>query len=400
MNQSKQKRILTKRDVGACEWRSVHLFDCKGGKKMKLKWTIPYLLFGSTMFCGTGVSMTAPTATTVSRPSVFADDVRGVALSYRSIIPYDCIFERSVNEFYLDDKADSLCSAYMSNMLRAQAKLAPLMGKSGYSAAVRAELPGAPVGRHCVWGQHTQLSRALSEMGDTITVIPNGARTCCHQFKYLMREKYADTGAIREGVMFRSDSSYNVALNRYLARNRVTSETPDSVRRAVAAKFARNNFSADSLNAGTILIVPRHRGAQNLFHAIMYLGRGRVENGVFVPDTLGKHIYAGHNREKIGDLFGTYDTNNVFAADTRQIVRNAYAKELQQIEALSERDLRAFISDSTVNAQELTCCTRDQLLRIARDKYFKKQPLHTYSVASMLTAPAALDSFAVIRGGR
>ena len=103
MNQSKQKRILTKRDVGACEWRSVHLFDCKAGKKMKLKWTIPYLLFGSTMFCGTGVSMTAPTATTVSRPSVFADDVRGVALSYRSIIPYDCIFERSVNEFYLDD---------------------------------------------------------------------------------------------------------------------------------------------------------------------------------------------------------------------------------------------------------------------------------------------------------
>ena len=344
---------------------------------MKFKWTVPYLLLGVTLLSGAGAS--SPYAENIPAPVTSANDL---SVSYRITMPYNTDFERSVNEFYLDDKADSLCRTYVSNMLRSQAKLEPLLGKRGYSAAVRAELPGAPVGKHCVWGQYTQLSRALSEMGDTITVIPDGARTGCAQFMHLMREKYKKTGTIREGVMFRSDSAYNAALERYLTRRHVTPQTPDSVRRAMVAKFAANNFSADSLSVGTILIVPRHRGAHNLFHAIMYLGRGRVENGVFVADASGNHIYVGHNREKIGDLFGTYDTNNVFAADTRHIVRNAYAQELSALENMPTDKLVAFVSDGDTQKLPPHMYSRDQLLRVARDKYFNKPPLHSGSVVT------------------
>lgn len=359
---------------------------------MKFKWTVPYLFLGATLLGGTGAS--SPYSENVSAPVTSANDAAvDLSASYRITLPYNTDFERCVNEFYLDDKADSLCRSYMSNMLRSQAKLEPLLGKRGYSAAVRAELPGAPVGKHCVWGQYTQLSRALSEMGDTITVIPDGARTGCAQFKHLMREKYKNTGAIREGIMFRSDSAYNAALERYLARCRVTPQTPDSVRRAMVAKFATNNFSADSLSAGTILIVPRHRGSRNLFHAIMYLGRGRIENGVFVADTSGNHIYAGHNREKIGDLFGTYDTNNVFAADTRHIVRNAYAQELSALENMPTDKLVAFVSDGDAQKLPPHMYSRDQLLRVARDKYFNKPPLHMGSVVPQTTIAGVLREF-------
>ena len=337
------------------------------------------MLFGCVMLGASGPS-TAQNETehSVMPPATHSEPAPNTNhLSYARTVPYsiDVEFERSVSEAYLDNKADSLRDTYVANMLRAQAKLKPLMGKRGYSAAVRQELPGAPVGRHCVWGQYTQLSRALDEMGDTLTIIPQGARTACSQFKFHMRNKYKNAeyvDCIREGVMYESDSAYNAALQKHLS-HRIKASAPDSVRTAAIRKFAQSHYSADNLDSGSILIVPRYRGSRNTFHAIMYLGRGRVQDGKFVPDSTGRHIYTGHNRENIGDLFKTYDTSNVFAADTKKIVRVEYSKELQRIESMTTPELIQFLEDEKTPAEMLQSYPRMTLLRLARDKYFKKE---------------------------
>ncbi len=361
--------------------------------KFRFKWTVPYLVFGSMLFVEPYMSVATPERDDKKVPVFHNNDSTfGYAkLAYANAVPYNTAFENRLNDFYLDSKADSLCDAYISNMLRAQAKLNPLLGKHGYTAAVRAELPGAPVGQHCVWGQYTQLSRALDEMGDTLTIIPQGARTACVQFKYHMRDKYKSDeyqNCIHDGVIHESDSAYNVALTRFLTKNKVTSNTPDSLRQVLIQKFAGRNFSADGLDSGAILIVPRYRGSRNTFHAIMYLGRGKIENGQFIADENGRHIYTGHNRENIGDLFKTYDMSNVFAADTRKIVRAEYAKELQRIESMSKDELVQFVVDENYPENILRLYPRDMLMRLARDKYFGRAPVsQQQNLANLLAKP-------------
>lgn len=355
---------------------------------MKWKWTLPYILSGMALMLGPGM-----TTAQNERDSDCAPGELPAELYARTVL-YNASMEYKVNEMYLDDKADSLRDVYVSNMLRAQEKLHPLMGRNGYRAAVRAELPGAPVGMHCVYGQYTHLTRALTEMGDTLTIIPRGGHTSCVGFKYHMGKKYNTpefVDCIHNGVMYESDTAYNAALDKYLVRNRVTAETSDSVRSEYAKKFAERNFSADGLDAGSILIVPRYRGSRSKFHAIMYLGRGRVEQGKFVADSTGRHIYVGHNRENIGDLFKTYDTSNVFAADTRKIARAEYAKELQRIESMTTDELVQFIADEKHPEKILHFYSRDMLMRLARDKYFGRlSEILRPSLAHSLTKPDIL----------
>lgn len=356
---------------------------------MKWKWTLPYILSGVALMLGPGM-----TTAQNERDSDCAPGELPAGL-YTRTVPYNASMEYKVNEMYLDDKADSLRDVYVSNMLRAQEKLHPLMGRNGYRAAVRAELPGAPVGMHCVYGQYTHLTRALTEMGDTLTIIPHGGHTSCVGFKYHMDKKYNTpefADCIHNGVMYESDTAYNAALDKYLARNRVTAETSDSVRSEYAKKFAERNFSADGLDAGSILIVPRYRGSRSKFHAIMYLGRGRVEQGKFVADSTGRHIYVGHNRENIGDLFKTYDVSNVFAADTRKIARAEYSNELKRIESMDSADLISFLSNDKTPAFMLRSYPRTTLVRMARDRYFNRSDMYmnmpiTTTLTSGIPAP-------------
>ena len=304
------------------------LFDCKGAY-MKWKWTLPYIFSGAALMIGPGLTTAQNDGDAALIPTNNTHRV-----SYVRTLRYDISVENKINKIYLDTKADSLRDIYVSNMLRAQEKLHPLMGRSGYRAAVRRELPGAPVGMHCVWGQYTHLSRALDEMGDTITIIPDGARTACAGFKYHMDKKYNTPDfpdCIHNGVMHETDSAYNAALDKYLARNRVNADTPDSVRAEHVQKFASRNFSADGLDAGAILIVPRYRGSRSKFHAVMYLGRGRLDDGKFIPDSTGRHIYVGHNRENLGDIFKTYDVSNVFAADNMRNILAAGRYDFQNL---------------------------------------------------------------------
>lgn len=334
--------------------------------KMKLlKQLIPYAIFSGTLIGATASD------TTPEKNIEFTHKHINLPSGNIDFIKYVPEQEYVLNSKYLDNKADSLCNVYINNALESQQKLKPLIGTRKYRRAVREELPGAPVGLHCLYGQFTHLARALDEMGDTLTVIPEDARMACIVFKNQMREKYSGIqNCIYEGVMHKSDSAYNVALSRYLERNNVTDATPISVKNAHIIKFAQNNFSADAIAPGAILIVPRYRGSRNRFHAIMLLGRGRVENNEFIPDPKGQHIYVGHNRENMGDLFRTYDTSYVFAADTKNIVRDGYKKELEKIESMSNNQLIEYLSDIEKIAK--VGLSRDILLHMARNKYFNK----------------------------
>ncbi|MBE6460552.1 MAG: hypothetical protein E7007_01425 [Alphaproteobacteria bacterium] len=334
---------------------------------MKWKWTVPYLLTGVAVLTSLGMTTVRSGHGTSELSHDFPTNTHIYSASYRQVT------EHKINEFRLDNKADCLRDKYVKNMLNAQEKLHPLLGKRNYYAAVRAELPGAPVGQHCVYGQYTHLNRALCEMGDTLTIIPRGGHASCTGFMYHMEKKYNKTefpGCIHKGVMFETDSAYNVALEKYLKRSGVQANTPDSVRAQYMKKFAARNFSADGLNSGSIVIVPRYRGSQSKFHAILYLGRGRIEKGKFVADATGRHIYVGHNRENIGDLFKNYDMSKVFAADIREIARAEYGNELKRIESMSTEELIVFLSGADLSRKVLAAYPRDTLVRMARDLYF------------------------------
>lgn len=353
---------------------------------MKFKIIVPYLLFGSTLLISGTTSGPEPKFTPEPRKQTI------LPAKIIDIIKYVPEQEDEKNARYLDIKADSLCNVYIKNVLSAQKKLKPLVGTKKYASAVRRELPGAPVGSHCLYGQSTHLARAQGMMGDTLKIIPEDAKMACTNFKEKMRQEYANTpSCVYEGIMHESDSAYKAALAKYLKRKNVTSKTPSAVRALYIERFGQKNFVADELTPGSILIVPRHRGSRDALHAIMYLGRGYVNRGNFSPDSAGQHIYVGHNRENIGELFRTYDTSNVFAADTRNIARQKYQQELNEIEAMSYNELVDFLTPNKEAA--LAGVSRDRLLHMARNKYFNMPLAPDNLMVNKLLAHSLLNNY-------
>lgn len=269
----------------------------------------------------------------------------------------------------INDKAKNLCDTYIDFVLQGQTNIKSRHGE--YYAAVRKELPGAPLGWHCMFGQYMQLNRALDKMGDTITLVPFTSRNACPTFRSEMRKKYSApeyAGAIHNGKMFRSDAEYNRALAAYLKHHHVTDSTNEQKRNSVIARFEKNNFKASCLHPGTIIIV-QHNNTPSNTHAIMYVGRGRVENDKFIADDNGGFIYAGYNNESVGDIFKTYNTNHIFAADIYDIAVVDYAKELNKIINMSRDDLFRFVYDAPVDMC-YAAQTNMQLEKLAMEKYF------------------------------
>ncbi|MDE6478012.1 MAG: hypothetical protein K2L94_02060 [Alphaproteobacteria bacterium] len=360
---------------------------------MKLKFIVPYLIVAA----GTAAIASASSKNTPGIGETKWTEFH-TSNTFTTTATAD-MSETVMTDAFLEQKADSLCGHYVTRMLTAQQKLAPYIGTAKYRGAVRQELPGAPVGMHCVYGQYTHLTRALREMGDTLTIIPGDGSRSCAAFRATMTEKYSDAryaGCIHSGTMYPSDRAYNAALEKYLARRRITATSPDSLRVAVMAEFARNNFSIDTVSPGAILVVPRHRGSHTQFHAIMYPGRGRIDkNGQFIADSTGIAIYSAHNKERLGDLFETWDTSNVFAVDTKQIAKIAYATELQRVENMPDAELIGYLGPKTlVDRDALTAMSRPQLQHLARQKYFNhgqdlripRRPL-TPQITTAVTAP-------------
>ncbi|MDW2958362.1 MAG: hypothetical protein R8M37_00950 [Alphaproteobacteria bacterium] len=346
---------------------------------MKFKWTLPYVLFGASALVSGGLSAQYPDKELLKTSNdLLTTNVDTALLAYASNMTYDIDAESEYNNLFLDAKAENLCYNYTNNVTESLSRIKGKRGTSGYYTSVRKELPGAPAGKHCLYGQYVNLDRALDNANDTLTIIPKSAKASCKMFKSEMRKKYSGkeyAGCIMEGNCFESDSLYKVAFNAFMKKQKIQKgDKFDYV--TTAMDFSKKNFSADELAPGTILIVPRRRGARNQFHAIVLMGRGRVENGKFVPDNTGRHIYAGLNRENIGDLFKSYDMTFVFAANTEKIARIEYNKEFSRIEKMSNEQLVQYLKNAQYSEITLRKMTRPALLRLARDKYFNiNQPI-------------------------
>ncbi len=298
----------------------------------------------------------------------------------------------------INKKAEKLCDVYIANVLRGQQNIKN--SNKTYTRAVRTELPGAPVKMHCIYGQYTQLNRALDELNDTLTVVPFAARNACSVFRNEMKKKYAGAefaGALHNGKMFKNAASYNRALDQFLKHHNVTENTPDDIKNKVIAKFKQNNYKADDLHPGTILIVQRGANPNNA-HAIMYLGRGRVENKKdFVPDANGQHIYAGYNNESVGDLFLAFNTDHVFAADVYTIASVLYTNEFNKIQNMKDKELFRFVYDAP-SEEYAFMPQKEKLQNMATEKYFNREtfvpgatPIKKTNTAVASFAPKLLD---------
>lgn len=334
---------------------------------MKLRTFTPYILWA----CATMIS---PHKTSAQNTSL--DTYNNYVVSDKRLAMANIHANTNYNSNeMLTDKADNLCDIYIDNMITSQQKLAPYVGTPKYHHAVSQELTGAPVGRHCVYGQYIQLQRALNTTGDTLTIIPQNARTGCLAFKRDMRTKYAATpNCIFDGRMFQTDSAYSAALQKYLDSKHIASDTALSERKKFESIFAKHNFCITSLEPGAMLIVPRTWGAQNQFHMIMLVGRGYIQDNMFIPDPDGQYVFSAHNSEKMGYLFKTWDTSNVFAANTKQIIRAHYAQELAKIDTMSVMELINFISPKPEDIHTIQTLPINILRKMAYDKYFNKYP--------------------------
>ena len=89
--------------------------------------------------------------------------------------------------------------------------------------------------------------------------------------------------------------------------------------------------------------------------------------------------------------------SNVFAADTKQIAKAEYTKELNQIQNMNNGDLIRFLGDSCQHTSTLNMFPRWVLVRMACDKYFQKQnnttPVNTPVVNTLLNPSHAVIEF-------
>lgn len=350
----------------------------KRGKGMRLKRIAYYTLIGTGILLASSASNKEIVNTKAEPKTAEFKPIEFKPLKFAPMtfnLQDKQALENKLKQFYLESKSTELQGRYLSNTLEGRKKLEPFLGTKGYASAVRKELPGAPVGYHCVYGQYTQLNRALKDMGDTLTLIPNEASQACFQFKHQMKQKYGSAeyaDCIYEGRMFQSDSAFTQALNQFLARNRISETSNDSLRTEFINKFKKKNFSVEDLHAGAMLVVPRYKGSKNEFHMIVFIGKGFIKEGNFVPDDNGEYIYAGYNNEKMGELFKTWDTSNVFAADTKNIAKAQYAKEYDSLCTMQNHDLVRFINQNTpVCDRRLDFLPRQTLVDIAKLKYFQ-----------------------------
>ena len=345
---------------------------------MKFKSVLPYLLFGSLLALPRGEGVFHETDLNTS-----------VKIEQNAKIPGQ--------DEKAQKKAKELCSLFIQNVLDGQKRIK--QSKKGHACAVLDELPGASVRWYCMYGQYTQLNRALDEFGDTLCLIPRDAKHSCPKFRSLMMKKYNNKpgydGALHSGKMYKSDVDYNHALNAYLAHHNVTDTTPENVRKKFIERFQKNNFSIEVLNPGAIIIVQYDNSPSNT-HAIMYLGRGCEYRGKFVSKSNGQFMFAGYNNESVGDIFMTFNTERIFVADVRTILTAEYKQQLQKIESMSCQDLFHY-----VYGDDLLTYSGMYNIGTLREMATKKWQNHNY-IPSILpqVATASIVPFSSIFGQR
>ena len=239
-------------------------------------------------------------------------------------------------------RAMTLTNLYVNKAVSGAQRIMQDKKHKNYVHAVQSELPGAPrtPGHtwHCLYGQSTQLNRALNELNDTIQIIPktNNAHQASSTFIDQMTKLYSGPeyqNALYRGHLYVTRQEYERALNKYLRVNmRKTDATKaNSLRAELTQKFAKNNFCATTLNPGTIIIV-------NSGHAVMYLGQGKVKNGDFIPDANGTAICCSYNAEHTAIELNTWPTSQAFAADIHNIAIVKYKKESELADSIAHAE--------------------------------------------------------------
>lgn len=226
-----------------------------------------------------------------------------------------------------EQRASELIDIYIDNAVSGVERIiANKKHNKNYNKAVQAELPGAPRNArqgtlHCLYGQYTQLKRALDSCGDTIQIIPkteDNAHMSSLSFKRHMSKLYNNSeydGAIHQGHLYPTESEYQKALDRYLVtRLHRQNADNDSLREKYTKEFEKNNYCVTSLNPGTIIIVSSG-------HAVMYKGQ----------DEKGKAICCAYNKEHASVPLTTWNTKKSFAADIQKIATKKYEDEIDKI---------------------------------------------------------------------
>lgn len=240
-------------------------------------------------------------------------------------------------------KANALCDEYIQRVLDGQKNIKKSKQNMSHAAAVRQELPGAPDGLYCLFGLCAQLKRSLHALGDTLErFIPNTAG--CPTFRDKIRKQYP-RGIWHYGKMYKSDKEYNSAFYAYLRQHNITENSTDAEIEKLRTMFDKNNYSIGSIHDGTTLVIQRSSNPNDT-HAIVYLGRGQIVNGEFVPDPNGKPIFAGYNNETLAEInfqsswFSKYP---VFAFDVHNAVMDIYEKQAQEILNMSNMELIQYV---------------------------------------------------------
>lgn len=263
----------------------------------------------------------------------------------------------------IEKKAEQVCNDYINRSMQGRENINSNKKKTSYARAVRTEIPGAPVKKHCVYSQYTQLKRALHENGDTVTVVPSSANAACSSFRTNMRALYKNTpGCIYEGRMYQSDAELNKALNKFLS-----TKTGDTT--ALRKQFLAKNFSVDQLTPGAMLLVQNKSGGD---HMVMFAGRGRIDGGKFVADQNGIPVYSGYNHESMGNIYSCFGTNNVFAANTENILTQRYTQELKKLLTSSDNDLIKYLQDKGAYNLLPYVPSREQLIQMVANTYFNR----------------------------
>lgn len=232
----------------------------------------------------------------------------------------------------VDYKVDRIMGTYIENAVSGVRNIMKNRKNKGYIRAIQNELPGAPHrgGRtfHCLYGQYTQLNRALEENNEPTDIIPTvyNAHQSTSSFVNQMTKMYDNSeysGAIHRGHLYTTRSEYNRALNKYVNEKmpKNFNGNKDSLRSVYKEKFNKDNFCASSLNPGAIIIV-------DAGHAVMYLGQGKIKNNQFVCDTNGTAIVCAYNVEHPAIQLSSWRTNHASAFDMEKIVEERIRAEM------------------------------------------------------------------------
>ena len=285
---------------------------------MKFRQIIPYIIFSAATVFPLGVAK--PYNNKDKNQKEFHELYSEHALQETT---YDLDKEK------IDEKVRIVMENYINNAIGGTQRIITNKNKTGYYSAVRKELPGAPVSQHCLYGQYTQLNRALQQFGDSLQVIPqsSNAHMSTTSFKSAMTKLYNNneySNSIHRGRLYNSKKEYNKSLDKFVTQKTYGKQNvSDSLRNVYVSQFEKNNYCASNLNPGTIIIV-------NSGHAVMYLGIGKIKNNKFIPDENGEPVCCAYNREHPAIYLSCWSTSSSFAADIQNIITQKYMAQLEK----------------------------------------------------------------------